>query len=72
MINIRLLELWLKEEVIDLDFFRLTRISIDWIVSERLKEAIEESMLTGIKFLPAQGHIEPTTDNSTTPPREVR
>jgi len=68
---INLLEIHLDESKIDLDFFRLG-ISIEWIVSARLKEAIEAAGMTGMTFLPAQGHLKPTMDNSVNPPREVR
>ena len=70
--SIKILELYLDESKINLDFFRLTRVSIEWIVSARLKEAIEAAGMTGMTFLPAQGHLKPTMDNSVNPPREVR
>ena len=68
---INLLEVHLDESKIDMDFFRLG-VSIEWIVSARLKEAIEAAGMTGMTFLPAQGHLKPTMDNSVNPPREVR
>ena len=66
-----LLEVYLDESKIDIDFFRLG-VSIEWIVSARLKEAIETAGMTGMTFLPAQGYLKPTMDNSVNPPREVR
>ena len=66
---IRILELNLDASIIDKDFFR---IFIHRIVSARLKEAIEEAGMTGMVFIPAQGHIEPTMDVTVNPPREVR
>lgn len=66
---IRILELNLDASIIDKDFFR---IFIHWIVSARLKEAIEAAGMTGMVFIPAQGHIEPTMDVTVNPPREVR
>jgi hypothetical protein len=69
--SMRFLELYLDEKKANLDFFRLNRGSIHWIVSARLKEAIEVAGMTGMKFIPAQGHKTPTFDNTVNPPREV-
>lgn len=52
--SIRFDELILDENRIDKDFFRLERISIFWVVSSRLKEAIESAGMTGMKFEPVK------------------
>jgi hypothetical protein len=65
------LELYLDEKKATKDFFRLARIAGHWIVSARLKEAIEAAGMTGMKFISAQGHKTPTLDTTVDPPREV-
>lgn len=38
---------------LDIDLFKVSRLSIDWIISERLKEALENANITGISIKPA-------------------
>ena len=66
--NIRALELFIDEAKANLDFFRIDRMMIAFVVSERLKSAIESQGLTGMQFIPAQGHVMPTMDASVTRP----
>jgi hypothetical protein len=68
---IKLLELRLDESKVTLDFFRLNYFASSWIVSKRLKEAIEAAGMTGMEFLPAQGHTYPTMDYTVDPPRPI-
>ncbi len=69
--NIRALELFIDEAKANLDFFRIDRMMIAFVVSERLKSSIESQGLTGMQFIPAQGHVMPTMYASVNPPREI-
>ncbi|MBK8921797.1 MAG: hypothetical protein IPM81_09830 [Saprospirales bacterium] len=68
---ITLLELYLDESKIDMDLFRLLGPMLAFIVSQRLKDAIESQGLTGMKFTPAQGFKRHVMDFSVTPPRKI-
>ncbi|MBK8922395.1 MAG: hypothetical protein IPM81_12975 [Saprospirales bacterium] len=68
---ISLLELYLDESKIDKDLFRLRGPMLAFIVSQRLKDAIESQELTGMKFTPAQGFKRHVMDFSVTPPRKI-
>ena len=68
---ITLLELHLDESKIDKDLFRLRGPMLAFIVSQRLKDAIESQGLTGMKFTPAQGFKRHVMDFSVTPPRKI-
>lgn len=68
---IKLLELYLDESKVDKDFFRLCGPMLAFIVSKRLKDAIESHGLTGMKFTPAQGFKQHVMDFSVTPPRTI-
>lgn len=54
MRSIRAHQIYLDENAINKDFFRLTKISIEWIVSERLKNAMESAEMQGMVFIPIQ------------------
>ncbi|MBV6438989.1 MAG: hypothetical protein EPGJADBJ_00618 [Saprospiraceae bacterium] len=69
--DIRVVELFLDGSKIDLDFFRLAGLINRFVVSERLKNAIENAAMTGMRFEPAQGHREQVWDTSVTPWRAV-
>lgn len=49
----------LSKEFADLniDLFKIGRLSTDWIISERLKEALENAYITGISFKEASNLI---------------
>lgn len=67
---IRLLELYLDESKVDKDFFRLRGPMLAFLVSKRLKDAIESHGLTGMRFTPTQDK-QHVTDFTVTPPRKV-
>jgi hypothetical protein len=50
--TIKIKTAFLKKEFLNLniDLFKIGRLSIDWIVSERLKEALELAEITGVEF----------------------
>lgn len=68
--SVHILELYINPLVANKDFFQLPRL-VYYLVSSRLKEAIEEQGLTGITFAPAQGYKKHVMDYSVDPPREV-
>jgi hypothetical protein len=67
---VRFLELYMKPPQETLDWFRLPMV-VHYVVSARLKEAIEAHNITGIQFEPAQGHKFVVNDYSVTPPQVV-
>ena len=53
--GIKISKLVLNKDFIKLniDLFKVSRFSIDWIISERLKEALEKANVSGISIKPA-------------------
>lgn len=68
--RVKILELHIDPDLADKDIFKLPFLT-QYIVSERLKAAIETNGITGLKFEPAQGHKFHVLDYSQDPPREI-
>ena len=68
--RVKILELHIDPDLADKDLFKLPFLT-QYIVSERLKAAIETNGITGLIFEPAQGHKFHVLDYSQDPPREI-
>lgn len=68
--SVKILELFMKPPQDTLDWFRLPMV-VHYVVSARLREAIETHNITGVQFEPAQGHKFVVNDYSVMPPRVV-
>lgn len=56
---LKMKELYLDQSKINLDFFRFSRTGpLAWVVSAKLKEAIESAGMTGMVFTPAEGLVD--------------
>lgn len=64
-------ELFLDEQIVDLDFFCVPRFHPRNIVSDRLRKAVEVAGMTGIGFSPAQSFKRQVFDYSVFPPKAV-
>lgn len=67
---LEILELHINSSMVVKDVFLLPNMAA-FIVSSRLKAAIEEMAISGVKFLPAQGYIKHVMDYSVNPPRQI-
>ncbi|MBP6812507.1 MAG: hypothetical protein KA138_13355 [Saprospiraceae bacterium] len=68
--DIYLRELHINNTIIDKDFFKLT-IMVALIISQPLKEAMEELKISGVAISPVEGYKRQVWDYSVNPPREV-
>lgn len=68
--RVNLIDLFIDLNKANKDLFKF-QFRPELIVSARLKEAIEKSGITGLKFEPAQGYKFHVLDYSVNPPRQI-
>ena len=68
--RVKILDLFIDEKAVSLDLFKF-EFHANYIITARLKEAMEQAGITGLCFEPAQGHKYLVWDHLGNPPRQV-